>query len=72
MKRADKKAYLTVHYYEQWANTRSTVESLLSSKQSLVCVCGRLATGLHEQGCQRFQRLVDSETIKQLNHLCQN
>jgi hypothetical protein len=33
------------------------------------CLCGRLATGLHENGCRRFKNAVNSETVKRLKNL---
>lgn len=41
----------------------------MSDKQSMFCLCGRLATGLHENGCRKFQNKVTRETIKRLSHL---
>lgn len=41
----------------------------LSDKQTMLCCCGRLATGLHENNCTKFNNKVDAETIKLLSHL---
>lgn len=35
----------------------------------MFCVCGKLATGLHESSCRKFNKVVDAETVKRLNHL---
>lgn len=52
-----------------FTKTRQEVEIRLSGNQSMFCVCGRLATGLHESYCRKFQREVDKETVRQLKHL---
>lgn len=31
----------------------------ISEEHSVVCVCGRLCTGLHERNCSKFQKAVD-------------
>ena len=49
-----------------WHDTRATVLNDLSDKQTLKCCCGRLATGLHEMQCVRFNEKVDRATLKQL------
>lgn len=55
----------TTQFYA-WYNTRREVEQELSDRQSMWCCCGRLATGLHEMSCKKFQHKVDVETIKRL------
>lgn len=37
--------------------------------QPIFCVCGKLATGLHEANCRRFNKMVDKETCKRLEYL---
>ena len=56
----------------EWLKTRSEVENEVSSGQLVLCVCGRLATGLHERNCKKFNNLVDKKTCKKLIHLIKN
>ena len=65
----DKMVLLQDKHFAAWANTRKQVFEELSGKQSTFCVCGKLATGLHEQNCRTFNNAVDKETVKRLSHL---
>lgn len=56
-------------HFAAWANIRKQVFEELSGKQSMNCMCGKLATGLHEQNCRTFNNAVDKETVKRLSHL---
>lgn len=68
--RIDQKvAHLKEHHFSEWLKTRQEVEDRVSRSFSMFCLCGRLATGLHERSCRRFQAKVDSETAKELSHL---
>ena len=69
MKMQEKLHYLQEHHFNEWLKMRREVEDELSARQSMFCVCGRLATGLHESGCRRFSNKVTSETVKRLKHL---
>lgn len=69
MKLIDKIMYLEKYYFHTWMDTRQIVEDELSSQQSMTCLCGRLATGLHERQCSRFKNKVNSETVKRLKEL---
>ena len=69
MKIQEKLSYIQDNHFSQWLKTRQEVFEELSSKQSMFCVCRRLATGLHENGCRQFQNRVTSETVKRLAHL---
>ena len=69
MKIQEKLAYIQANYFSEWFKTRKSVEDELSSKQSIFCMCGRLATGLHERHCKKFNDKVTSETLKRLSHL---
>lgn len=69
MKLIDKIRHLEEHHFSEWLDTRRAVENEFSSQQSMWCVCGRLATGLHERYCKRFNNKVNSETVKRLQHL---
>lgn len=65
----DKVEWLTSNFFIDFISTRERVFNELSDKQSMFCVCGKLATGLHERTCRKFNKAVDSETVKRLNHL---
>ena len=68
MKIIEKIRLLESNYSSQWYDTRRVVDNEMSDTQSLFCVCGRLATGLHERHCKRFNSKVNSETVKRLAH----
>ena len=69
MKRSEKLAYLKDNHLDIFLKTRQKVFNELSDKQTMLCCCGRLATGLHENNCTKFNNKVDAETIKLLSHL---
>jgi hypothetical protein len=69
MKEAEKINQLQDNHFPEWVKTRKATEDELSDKQSMFCICGRLATGLHEMNCRRFRNKVNSETVKKLKHL---
>jgi len=39
-------------------------EQKISNAQSMFCIYGRLATGLHERNCSKFKNKVLSEVIR--------
>lgn len=61
--------YLKTHQLSTWLSTRRKIFDELSNNQSIFCCCGKLATGLHEQNCQKFNENVDKETINRLKEL---
>lgn len=65
----EKLAYLQENHFTEWLSMRSKVSDELSSKQLTFCVCGRLATGLHENGCRRFNIKITNEAVRRLSHL---
>lgn len=69
MKRSEKLAYLKDNHLDIFLKTRQKVFNELSDKQTMFCCCGKLATGLHENNCTKFNNKVDAETIKLLSHL---
>lgn len=60
---------LKANHFNNWSNTYRQVENELSDKQTLFCVCGKLATGLHEGRCRKFANKVAKETALRLEHL---
>lgn len=69
MKIIEKIRILEKEHWTEWYETRRKVDDELSEQQGMWCVCGRLATGLHERNCSRFRNKVNSETVKLLKHL---
>jgi hypothetical protein len=69
MKFNEKMEYLQRNHLGLWIQERAKQEEIQSNGQSMVCCCGRLATGLHESRCNKFQKLVSSKTVKALSHL---
>jgi hypothetical protein len=69
MKIQEKLEYLQTNHFGEWLKTRQEVANEMSDKQSMWCVCRRLATGLHESGCRKFQGAITNETVKRLSHL---
>lgn len=65
----EKIRYLESNHFSDWLDTRRKVDDELSSKQTMMCVCGRLATGMHERSCSRYNAKVNSQTVKRLKHL---
>jgi hypothetical protein len=69
MKIHEKLKYIQDNHFSEWLKTRRGVENELSEKQSAFCICGRLATGLHESHCRKFQNAITRETLARLKHL---
>ena len=56
-------------HFSTWLNTHRDVWNECSDKQPMFCICGRLATGIHENHCSKFRDLVNRETVKKLEYL---
>jgi hypothetical protein len=69
MKLTEKLDYLQNKYLSDWIDTYHKVEDKFSERQSVFCLCGRLATGLHENNCKKFKDAIIKETVKRLEHL---
>lgn len=72
MKRLNREQKLNYLYKADlglFVKTRQTVFDELSDQQTMFCCCGKLATGLHERNCTKFNNKVDAETINRLGHL---
>ena len=69
MKKYEKIAYLKDADFGLFVKTRQMVFDELSNQQTMFCCCGRLATGLHEMNCTKFNNKVNEETIKRLSYL---
>lgn len=69
MKKHEKLAYLKEIDFDRFITMRNLVKNELSERQPMYCCCGKLATGLHESHCKKFNEMVDSVVIKRLYHL---
>lgn len=69
MKKHEKLAYLKNADFGLFVKTRQMVFDELSDQQTMFCCCGKLATGLHESYCTKFNNKVDVEVINRLRHL---
>ena len=69
MKKYEKLEYLKNANFGLFIKTRQMVFDELSDQQTMFCCCGKLATGLHESNCTKFNNKVDAETIKRLSYL---
>ncbi len=69
MKIAEKIEYLQENHLAKWVEVHGDVEYETSTRQAMICVCGRLATGMHERGCKRFKDLVNKKTVERLKDL---
>lgn len=69
MKESEKIEILRDKHFSSWLMTRKKVKDEVSDSQTMFCVCGKLATGLHEETCRKFNKKINSETVKRLAHL---
>ena len=69
MKLQEKLTHLQDSHFGEWLSKRREVADEISDKQSMFCVCGRLATGLHESNCRKLANKITNETVKRLEHL---
>lgn len=69
MRTQEKFNWLMTHFFAETVSMRKKVFEEMSDKQTMFCVCGKLATGLHEDHCRKFNKKVNTETVKRLEHL---
>lgn len=62
-------AKLKSEFFPVWLKTYDECSEEVSNEHSMFCVCGRLATGLHERSCAKFRKEVEKRTVKKLEHL---
>jgi hypothetical protein len=55
--------------FSLWLRERTIVEEDFSNYQGTFCTCGKLATGLHERTCRKFNQKVDAKTLKVIRKL---
>lgn len=65
----DKISVLQDKHFSEWLKMRQTVAHEISDSQTMFCVCGRLASGLHESSCSKLALKINKETVKRLSHL---
>lgn len=69
MKLTEKLKFIQDNHFNRWLSERGTVRNEFSDKQSIFCLCGKLATGLHEGYCKKLSDAITKETLKRLNCL---
>lgn len=69
MKRSEKIDYLQDKHLKEWVETRIKVKEELSRANTIFCVCGKLATGMHESSCSRLRNKITNEVLKRLSYL---
>ena len=69
MKKSEKLEKIKEADLALFVKTRQQVFNEMSDQKTMFCCCGKLATGLHESHCKKFNDKVISETIKRLEHL---
>jgi hypothetical protein len=69
MKLSDKLEILQTKHMGEWLKTRREMADSLSDALPMFCICGRLATGLHESSCRKFNDKVTEDTVRKLEHL---
>lgn len=52
--------------FNGWLIARQKSWDELSVKYDIVCICGKLCTGMHENNCKRFQDAINIRTIKNM------
>lgn len=69
MKLNEKIQFLNREHWSEFNTMWNNVNDEFSGRQTMFCLCWRLATWLHESNCTRFRAKVNSETVKRLQHL---
>ena len=69
MKKQEKLKYLKDTNFGLFVKTRQKVFDELSDQQTMFCCCGKIATGLHERSCTKFNNKVDTETIYRIGYI---
>ena len=69
MKIQEKLEYLQTKHPSEWVKAIRESEDIVSDSLPLMCLCGRLATGLHERNCRKYRSKVIREAVKKLKHL---
>lgn len=52
--------------HKDWLSERQKAWDEMSKQYNILCICGRLCTGMHELQCRKFQDVVNLRTAKRL------
>ena len=63
---------LKVLHLQEWMTAWNDAFDELSRAHSIFCVCGKVASGLHERSCSAFRKKVDDAAIKRLEYLIES
>lgn len=63
MRQKDKINAIKLSHVTEWLRLRNRTFDDLSSMQEIFCCC-RIASGLHESRCGKFNAKVDKETLR--------
>ena len=66
MKQQERLEKIKNEQFSLYFTERIKVFNELSDAQPMFCCCGRLASGLHESNCRKFNKKVDFETLKRV------
>lgn len=60
---------LKVLHLQEWVTAWNDAFDELSRAQSIFCVCGKVASSLHERSCPAFRKKVDDAATGKLEYL---
>lgn len=66
MNLTEKLKSLQDNHLGEWILTRDKVAKEFSENQPTFCICGKLASGLHESNCRRLSNAITKETVKRM------
>lgn len=69
MKEKEKIDWLKSHCFSEFASMYGKVFDDFFETQPIFCFCGKLATGIHERTCKKFNNKVEREVLRRLAHL---
>lgn len=69
MKQAEKISYLQENYMSEWLKAKQEADTEVSKSHHMICVCGKLCTGMHERMCSRFKKKVIRVALQKVKHL---
>lgn len=69
MRMNERLQYLQNNHFKERLSAKQEADNIVSEQHPMICVCGKLCTGLHELNCSRFKKKVQSLAVKSLKHL---
>jgi len=63
---SEKLSYIQKYHFDKWLQTRQRVAQEESDRNAIFCVCGKLATGLHELNCRKFNDRITKITVERI------